>query len=95
MRNIGIVFIFKAYMAYLVLYYAERDIFERKGLADFLMLMLFSAIFNTALASCTDIFFVVDPFLFSILVAESRFKPFQKFKVVFNSFIPGIHDLKQ
>ena len=67
LRSIGFTFIFKAYMAYLVLYYAERDIFERKGLADFLMLLLFSYILNTALASCTDIFFVADPFLFSVL----------------------------
>ena len=61
-------------MAYLVLYYAERDIFERKNLADFLMLFLFSSIFNVLLASFVDIYFVVDPLLFSILVVEARFK---------------------
>ena len=74
LRNFGFVFLAKSYMAYLVLYYAERDIFERKNLADFLMLFLFSSIFNVLLASFVDIYFVVDPLLFSILVVEARFK---------------------
>ena len=87
--DIGVNFIFKAYCGYIVLYFAEKDLFERKNLADYLMLSLFIYIIITIGATIVDVYFLCDSFFFGILFVESRFKPFQELRFVMSMNVPG------
>ena len=81
-------FIVEAYLGYLVLFYSEVDLFGRKGLADYLMLVLFDYLLMLVAASFVDIYFLSNGFFFVLLYVESSYKPFQEITLIFNNRVP-------
>ena len=54
-------------MAYLALFYSERDIYGREKFADYLMLVLFDGLLVLGVSSLYDLYFLGDSFLFALL----------------------------
>ena len=65
--DIGLMYVFKTYCGYLTLYYAEKDLFKKNDLADYLMMVLFLYLILAGLALLQDVYFLCDSFFFALL----------------------------
>lgn len=80
----NISFIFQAYFAYFALSSAERDLFEKSRLADYLTLQIYIFCMMILAASFFDLFFIADGFMFALIYVWCRKKPFQQISFFFD-----------